>query len=179
MSTNTSPFEPEWTPHQIPGLISWVEYNNRLGGLVDMLSGERVFPQEHGKEYRMPGTIKLLDLVTISNTRHLWPKEFDGLIKTWEETKSNDQIGIIADWLDDNDEPELAHAFRWCYKRKIKIHDRIFSLDHYIDKHDLHPSLKCYCRAPNGLCNNIYYADICGVMADLVSEFAKIREAIA
>lgn len=123
----------------------------------------------------MPSTIKLLDLVAISNTRHLWPKEFEGLVKAWEETKSNDQLGIIADWLDDNDEPELAHAFRWCYRRNIRMWETGFSTSFYISKDDLPPCL----QHTGSISTTSTNAGICRVMACLAGMFAEIREAIA
>lgn len=150
-------------------------YNDQLGELVDMLRGELVFPQERGKEYRMPVPIKLLDLVTIPNTRHLWPNEFDSLVKAWEETKSNDQLGIIADWLDDNDEPELAHAFRWCYRRNIRMLGIDYAFDCYIDKKHL-PQ----CMRYNGDTFPVNEkTGIPGLMAHIAGMFAEIREVIA
>lgn len=171
---NTNPTQSEWTPRLISGLTSWLEYSNRLGGLVDMLKGKLVSLQERGKEYRMPSTIKLLDLVSISNTRHLWPKEFDGLVKAWEETKSNDQLGIIADWLDDNDEPELAHAFRWCYRRNIRMLDTGLTNGFYISKNDL-PLCLQYTGGISATSTNV---GICGVIACLADILARIREVI-
>lgn len=123
----------------------------------------------------MPSAIKLLDLVSISNTRHLWPKEFDGLVKAWEETKNNDQLGIIADWLDDNDEPELAHAFRWCYQRNIRILETGFTNGFYISKNDL-PLCLQYTGGISATSTNV---GICGIMAHIAGMFASIREAIA
>lgn len=149
--------------------------SSRYLGYRDKLLEVSMLSSSDGREVlEMPSTIKLLDLVSIPNTRHLWPKEFDGLVKAWEETKNNDQLGIIADWLDDNDEPELAHAFRWCYRRNIGLLGTGFSNSFYIPKNDLPPCL----QYTDGISTTSTNVGICGVMACLASMFAEIREAI-
>ena len=68
----------------------------------------------------MPVTVKLLDLVALPDSRPLWPAEFHALIAKLEDNpEERAQWGVIADWLDENDEPELAAAFRWLSNRNI------------------------------------------------------------
>lgn len=71
----------------------------------------------------MPVTIKLFDLVQIKDTQPLWPAEFQSLIKALEDDRSNSTLwGAVADWCDENDEPELAFGFRYIHKRpKVQI----------------------------------------------------------
>lgn len=65
-------------------------------------------------------SVSLLRLVAIADTRPVWPPDFEGKIaKLDDEPNERAQWGIIADWCDENEEPQLARAFRWMSKRKL------------------------------------------------------------
>lgn len=66
----------------------------------------------------MSVTVSLLKLVATRGTRALWPEQFAGLVGQLEdEPKNRAQWGVVADWLDENEEPGLADGFRWVSKR--------------------------------------------------------------
>lgn len=62
--------------------------------------------------------VKLLELVRVPGTRQLWPADFESFITKIEFTP-DDKLhwGVCADWLGEQDEPELADGFRWVSKR--------------------------------------------------------------
>jgi hypothetical protein len=71
----------------------------------------------------MPVSVPLVKLVALPDSRPLWPAEFESLVAKLEE-KPNDRAhwGVIADWCQENDEPELADAFRWVSKQtKVRV----------------------------------------------------------
>lgn len=85
---------------------------------------EREFRLSHGEYARrrvergdMVG-IKLYDLVGVAAARKLWPPDFEALVGPLEQDPTDlSRYGVIADWCGENDEPELALAFRWVFKR--------------------------------------------------------------
>lgn len=67
---------------------------------------------------RAVADIKLFDLVRVQNTKHLWPADFTDKVKQLEtDPDDKGRYGVVADWLDENREPELAEAFRYVFKR--------------------------------------------------------------
>lgn len=60
----------------------------------------------------------MLELVSITNTRGVWPAEFAALVATCE-ADPDDRLpfGLVADWCDEHNEPELGRAWRWLHKR--------------------------------------------------------------
>lgn len=67
---------------------------------------------------KVPVTIPLIELVRIAGTRNLWPADFEGKIVVLEDNYSEKTAwGVIADYLDEIEEPVLADAFRWVFKR--------------------------------------------------------------
>ncbi len=70
----------------------------------------------------MPVTVSLLQLVALPQSRRLWPEKFEALIAKAESgPRVKAQYGVIADWCQENDEPELAEAFRWVHKNPIVL----------------------------------------------------------
>lgn len=69
--------------------------------------------------------VSLLELVSIPNTRPVWPSEFAAMVATCEESP-NDRttFGVLADWCDEHNEPELGRAWRWLSKRPPLVDDR-------------------------------------------------------
>jgi hypothetical protein len=117
----------------------------------------------------VPVTIKLLDLVRLEPSRHLWPEEFEALTRPLEG-KPVDPVryGVVADWLDAADEPELAQAFRWVHHHpnvKILRNDdggpwRLTGLPKaVIDQHDIN-----------------YYQTIPGLMASFYGRLERARD---
>lgn len=63
-------------------------------------------------------SVSLLKLVAIAGTEPVWPDEFAGKFVTLkDEPNDRSAWGVIADWCDENDEPELGRACRWLSKR--------------------------------------------------------------
>lgn len=63
-------------------------------------------------------SVSLLKLVAIAGTEPVWPDEFAGKFATLnDEPNDRSAWGVIADWCDENDEPELGRACRWLSKR--------------------------------------------------------------
>lgn len=71
----------------------------------------------------MPVTVKLYDLVQFPDTEKLWPKEFLAFERTLQKDKDTDRTGYgaCADWLDSNDEPELARAYRFVMSKRLTV----------------------------------------------------------
>lgn len=66
------------------------------------------------KENPVAVTVSLFELVRLEGTRPLWPRDFDGRVAFIEDNPGERTAwGVVADWLDENDEPQLAAAFRW------------------------------------------------------------------
>lgn len=62
--------------------------------------------------------VSLVGLCELSETRHLWPEEFNALVIACERNVEDRlPFGVVADWCDENDEPEMGDAFRWLFKR--------------------------------------------------------------
>ncbi len=82
-------------------------------------SGDDVQKLKIHRELSMGVQVSLLRLVSVAGTRGLWPADFEGKIsKIEEDTNEKTAWGVTADWLDENDEPVLADAFRWVCNRK-------------------------------------------------------------
>lgn len=66
----------------------------------------------------MPVSVSLAELVSVHNSRDLWPAEFSALVAKCEADPA-DRIafGVVADWVDECGEPEYAAAWRWLMKR--------------------------------------------------------------
>lgn len=82
---------------------------------------DRLYEKVKKLELRKPPVgveVKLLELVRVPGTRQLWPADFESFI-TKIESAPDDKLhwGVCADWLDEQDEPELADGFRWVSKR--------------------------------------------------------------
>lgn len=62
--------------------------------------------------------VSLVGLCELSETRHLWPEQFNALVIACEKNLEDRlAFGVVADWCDENDEPEMGDAFRWLHKR--------------------------------------------------------------
>lgn len=62
--------------------------------------------------------VSLVGLCEMTGTRHLWPTEFNALVTACEKNVEDRlPFGVVADWCDENDEPEMGDAFRWLFKR--------------------------------------------------------------
>jgi hypothetical protein len=56
-------------------------------------------------------SVSLLKLVAIDFSRPVWPEKFAALVEKLEENPGvKAQWGVIADWCQENDEPELAEV---------------------------------------------------------------------
>lgn len=62
----------------------------------------------------MPVLVPLIDLVSVPNTRPLWPAAFAEAV-TRVESGDRAVAGELADRLDDIDEPDLAAGFRYLF----------------------------------------------------------------
>ena len=77
----------------------------------------------------MPVTISILDLLEYPKTEALLPTEFTAFLPACEEAaldvseeRNWTSFGAAADWLDEHDEPDLARAFRYIFRRpKIRF----------------------------------------------------------
>jgi len=72
----------------------------------------------------MPVTVRLLDLVALPGSQHLWPAEFVALMaKLEEDPRERAQWLVIADWLKENEELELESICRWIAARpKVQLY---------------------------------------------------------
>jgi hypothetical protein len=62
--------------------------------------------------------VSLLELVSIPNTRPVWPAEFASLVSKCEQNPDDrTPFGVLADWCDERGEVELGRAWRWLSKR--------------------------------------------------------------
>lgn len=75
----------------------------------------------------MPVYVSLEALVSVPNTRPLWPVDFAALIKTLEEHPDDSTPwGVTADWVDEEArEPGYAAAFRWVAKKGVKVREDV------------------------------------------------------
>lgn len=73
-------------------------------------------------------SVSLKDLLLVPSAYHLVPEEFRSLMAVYEDAAAVDTsraytltdrtgFGVVADWCEGHDEPELAFAFRWLMKR--------------------------------------------------------------
>jgi hypothetical protein len=71
----------------------------------------------------MPVTVKLYDLVQYEGTERLWPEEFLAFERSLQKDKNTERTayGACADWLDANDEPELARAYRFVMSKRLTV----------------------------------------------------------
>jgi uncharacterized protein (TIGR02996 family) len=61
----------------------------------------------------MPVSVSLIELVLVPNASHLWPGDFRDLhAKIEDDPTDKAQWGVIADWLDEHEEPDFAEAWR-------------------------------------------------------------------
>lgn len=68
----------------------------------------------------MPVIVSLLELVRVEGTRSLWPAELRAFEERLQaEPAEGTHWGACADWLEEDhiNEPQLAEAFRWVFKR--------------------------------------------------------------
>lgn len=66
----------------------------------------------------MPVLVPLDKLMLMDDGRDLWPDDFAALVAACEANpEDRTSFGILADWLDDHDEPDFARAWRWLHKR--------------------------------------------------------------
>jgi uncharacterized protein (TIGR02996 family) len=73
----------------------------------------------------MSVSISLLQLISTPGTQALWPERFRGLMAKLEENPDEiAQWKVIADWLQENDEPELEDAIRWFVRHEEVEADR-------------------------------------------------------
>lgn len=64
--------------------------------------------------------VSLLKLVSLPGTAPVWPEDFAGKVELIHETPAEKSAYlVIADWCDENGEPELARAFRWIGGRHL------------------------------------------------------------
>lgn len=63
-------------------------------------------------------SVSLLALCRVKDSAAAWPEEFAAHV-TGCESNTVDRLpfGVLADWLDERGEGELAAAFRWLHKR--------------------------------------------------------------
>ena len=61
----------------------------------------------------MPVLVSLLDLVSVPNTRPVWPAELRDAVGRLEAADDRTQAGELADWLDEHGESVLADGFRY------------------------------------------------------------------
>lgn len=62
--------------------------------------------------------VSLLELVSIPNTRPVWPEQFRDLVATCEANPDErTTFGVVADWCDEHGESEYGRAWRWLSKR--------------------------------------------------------------
>lgn len=76
----------------------------------------------------MSVSVSLLKLVSVANTRPVWPEQFGALIaKLEEKPRERTHWGVIADWCQGEGEDELGAAFRWYMNHRdvLASYDRI------------------------------------------------------
>lgn len=79
----------------------------------------------------MPVSVSLFELVRISaeDSRHLWPTQFEGLIRRIESDgfvqDHKTQFGALADLCQEYDEPRLERGFRWLMNRPAIRFDKL------------------------------------------------------
>ena len=62
--------------------------------------------------------VSLLELVSIPNTRPVWPTEFASLVSGCEaDPEDRTLFGVVADWCDERGETEYGRAWRWLMRR--------------------------------------------------------------
>lgn len=66
----------------------------------------------------MPVEVSLQALVSIENTRDVWPEEFRGLMDKLEENPDEKtQWVVLAEWCQERGELPLSKAFDWVSRR--------------------------------------------------------------
>ncbi len=74
----------------------------------------------------MAVTVSLYELVLVKDSQRAWPAEFRSLVEACEKDLADRlPFGVVADWCDEQKEPELGEAFRWLHKRPAVEIERI------------------------------------------------------
>ena len=73
--------------------------------------------RERSEREAMPVNISLLHMVSLPGTRDLWPDDFRALVEPLEEDPSDrNRWGVLADWLSEQDEIQMADTCRWIFR---------------------------------------------------------------
>jgi hypothetical protein len=121
-------------------------------------------------------SVSLLKLVSLPGTREAWPDDFAGKVAVLDEAPGEKAAyGVIADWCDENGEPELGRAFRWVMRRET------VSVENARPSHQKPPywTLRGTSAAvANLIPQSAHRGTIPGLMADLAAALAAMdREA--
>lgn len=123
----------------------------------------------------MPVSVSLFHFVQAPDTRSLWPEQFRGLLEACEkDVPDRLPFGVMADWCDEQGEPELGEAFRWLHKRPevvIESDRRLKSQTHWLTHH---PTVM---GSVGG--GSVNLNGLIGVVIALAKRIAEMREAIA
>lgn len=80
---------------------------------------------EQVRRNTVPVSVSLYELARVPAGLAVLPEELKAMLDPLEkEPEDKTRWGVIADWLDEHDEPLLAAAFRYVSKRPIKIRKR-------------------------------------------------------
>lgn len=138
--------------------------------MFDRLYAKVKNPEPQHPSSLMGVEVKLLELVRVPGTRKLWPSDFESFIAKIEFAPADKlHWGVCADWLDEQDEPELADGFRWVSKRpSVEVKEvggawEFGGLPHAV-----------------GACYSVYggfdLTTVPGLVASLVFALKKVRE---
>lgn len=123
----------------------------------------------------MAVAVSLLELVTVHGSRGVWPGDFQKLlIRCEEDYDDRVAFGVVADWCDQFEEPELAEAFRWMHNRP--------AVGIAVRRGGDHKSL--YLTEPPKLLGALHGpfdkdTGLAGLMAELAHRLAELREVLA
>lgn len=117
--------------------------------------------------------VSLYELVQVKQSARSWPHEFRSLVEKCEaDVADRLPFGVVADWCDERDEPELAEAFRWLHKRPDVgvVRSQAAGRFYYFLEHYPNPVGYVCGETDHGLI---------GLVVKLAERLAEMREAMA
>lgn len=88
----------------------------------ETLRAQREAERKRQQENAMPVSVSLYELARVPDSMAVLPEDFMAVYEPLvSDPTDKTRWGVIADWLDEHDEPLLASAFRYISQRPIQV----------------------------------------------------------